>query len=80
MICQPVTRLPNLLCRCFCLFWLSGVFATKVMAQSFDNGPIPPTKDDLVSAITWKVQSITKYKNRLNYIPKCNISATILNR
>ncbi|MDJ0597399.1 MAG: ShlB/FhaC/HecB family hemolysin secretion/activation protein [Crocosphaera sp.] len=43
MICQPVTRLPNLLCRCFCLFWLSGVFATKVMAQSFDNGPIPPT-------------------------------------
>ncbi|WP_107670205.1 ShlB/FhaC/HecB family hemolysin secretion/activation protein [Cyanothece sp. BG0011] len=43
MICQPVTRLPNLFCYCFSLVWLNGVCATQLMAQSFDNSPIPPT-------------------------------------
>ncbi len=43
MICQAVTRLPNL-CYCFfCLVSLSGVLATELRAQSFDNRPIPPT-------------------------------------
>ncbi|MDJ0659586.1 MAG: ShlB/FhaC/HecB family hemolysin secretion/activation protein [Crocosphaera sp.] len=43
MICQAVTRLPNLFYCSFCLVSLSGVFAAELMAQSFDNGPIPPT-------------------------------------
>ncbi|MDJ0730239.1 MAG: ShlB/FhaC/HecB family hemolysin secretion/activation protein [Crocosphaera sp.] len=43
MICQPVSRLPSLFCCSLSLFYLSGVFAAELMAQSFDNGPIPPT-------------------------------------
>lgn len=43
MICQPVTRLPNLFCCFFCFLWLSAVCTTKLTAQSFDNSPIPPT-------------------------------------
>ncbi len=43
MICQPVTRLPNLFGCFFCLFCLSAVFAAQLRAQSFDNSPIPPT-------------------------------------
>ena len=42
MICQPATRLFNLFCCCFSFFWLSGGFSAKLMAQSFDNRPIPP--------------------------------------
>ncbi|WP_300509998.1 ShlB/FhaC/HecB family hemolysin secretion/activation protein [Crocosphaera sp.] len=43
MICQRVTRLSNLFYLFFGCFCLSGVFAGQLMAQSFDNSPIPPT-------------------------------------
>ncbi len=43
MIFPPVTCLPNLFCCSFCLLCLSSVSTTAiVMAQSFDNNPIPP--------------------------------------
>ena len=43
MICQTVTHLPNLFYWLVCCFCLSGVFSAQLMAQSFDNSPIPPT-------------------------------------
>jgi hemolysin activation/secretion protein len=43
MIFQPVTRLPNLCCCFFYLVWFSGFNHGKLLAQSFDNSPIPPT-------------------------------------